>query len=246
MNSAVQVWSPDDWEIFALSLLHSRHGPLHVHKIPAAHKGDLGIDYYCTADAVAYQCYAVQEPVDIVMRAERQKKKITADTAKLVSNAVEISKLFMSIPIRHWILVAPLHDSKDVNLHCAKKTSELRASKCPHLDEQFEVGIHDQRSFSPAAVHAGMLASSTITLDVPHPTAEQLDHWQIGSQDLLANATHKLAKRTGPKSIKEAVAEAATLFLEGKSILEALRSSSPDLHEKIISENVLGHRHSAT
>jgi hypothetical protein len=84
-------------------LLHSRRGPLQVHKIPAAHKGDLGIDYYCTSNAVAYQCYAVQEPVDIVMRAERQKRKITTDTAKLVLNAAEISKLFMGIPIRHWI-----------------------------------------------------------------------------------------------------------------------------------------------
>jgi len=45
-----------------------------------------GIDYYCTAEAVAYQCYAVQEPIDISVRADRQKKKITTDTTKIVSN----------------------------------------------------------------------------------------------------------------------------------------------------------------
>jgi len=99
---------------------------LNVLKIPAAHKGDFGIDYYCTTEAVAYQCYSVLEPIDISTRAERQKKKITTDTGKIVTNAKEVSKLFMGIPIKHSILLTPLHDSKEVNLHCAKKTVDIR------------------------------------------------------------------------------------------------------------------------
>lgn len=83
MLSAVQVWNPDDWELFAQTLIHGRHGPLNVQIITAAHKGDYGIDYYCTIEAVSYQCYAVQEPVDISVRSERQKKKITTDIGKL-------------------------------------------------------------------------------------------------------------------------------------------------------------------
>jgi hypothetical protein len=124
--TAIQVWNPDDWEALALSLLQSRHGALNVHKIPAAHKGDLGIDYYCTSEAVAYQCYAVVEPIDIATRAERQKKKITADTKKLIKNNAEVKKLFLGKPVKHWRLLVPLHDSKDVNLHCASKTTEIQ------------------------------------------------------------------------------------------------------------------------
>jgi hypothetical protein len=202
---AVQVWNPDDWEIFALSLLQSRHGALNVHKIPAAHKGDFGIDYYCTSHAVAYQCYAVREPIDIATRADRQKKKITTDTNKLISNASEISKLFIGVPIKHWILLAPMHDSKGVNLHCAKKTLEIRELKCAHLDGHFEVGIHDQEFFAADAVAAGISALTTVTLDVPEPTSKEISQWQAGSPDLLANATHKLMKRSGPKGIQEAV-----------------------------------------
>ncbi len=130
--SAVQIWNPDDWEAFALCLLQSRHGALKVHKIPAAHKGDFGIDYYCTAEAVAYQCYAVQEPIDIATRSVRQQKKITTDIGKLLLNLGEVSKLFLGSPIKHWILLAPKHDSKEVNLHCSKKTLEVRAHKCVH------------------------------------------------------------------------------------------------------------------
>jgi hypothetical protein len=206
---------------------------LNVHKIPAAHKGDFGIDYYCTSEAVAYQCYAVQEPVDISTRAVRQKKKITTDTGKIISNANDVSKLFMGVPIKHWILLTPTHDSKDVNLHCSKKTIEIRGQNCSHLDAHFEIGIHDQKSFPADAVAAGMSALIKVTLDVPLPTAEEMMNWQVGSPSLLANATHKLAKRAGHK-VQETVAEAVRSFLQGNAILDALRSSAPDLHEKVI------------
>ncbi|QWG23225.1 hypothetical protein KMZ93_25370 [Bradyrhizobium sediminis] len=242
MVSAVQVWNPDDWEVFALSLLQSRHGALDVHKIPAAHKGDFGIDYYCTTQAVAYQCYVAQEPIDIVTRADRQKKKITTDIGKIVSNASEVSKLFMGVPIKHWILLTPVHDSKDVNLHCAKKTLEIRKLNCAHLDGHFEIDIHDQKSFPVAAVAAGISALTKVTLDVPHPTAQEMTLWQAGSPSLLANATHKLMKRAGPDKIQEVVAEAVRSFLQGNAILDALRSTAPDLHERVIASVALRSR----
>jgi hypothetical protein len=233
--NAVQVWNSDEWELFSFSLLQNRHGPLNVQKIPAAHKGDYGIDYYCTKDAVAYQCYSVEEPVDIVTRAERQKRKITKDLAKVIANHLEIAKLFLGVPIKHWILVAPLHDSKEVNLHCAKKTGDLRNEKCSALDALFEVAIYDPHSFPTDAVAAGMSALSTVKLAIPSPTQEELDTWAAGSSDLLANATHKLKKRTGIGQVQEAVAEAIKAFLQGNALLDALRTGSPDLHEKVMS-----------
>jgi hypothetical protein len=235
MINAVQVWNPDDWELFSLSLLQNRHGPLNVQKIPAAHKGDYGIDYYCTKDAVAYQCYSVEEPVDIATRAERQKRKITTDLAKVLANHLEIGKLFLGAPIKHWILLAPLHDSKAVNLHCAKKTGDLRNAKCCGLDALFEVAIHDPSSFPTDAVVAGMSSLSTVKLAIPGPSQEELDTWAAGSSDLLANATQKLKKRTGLDQVQAAVAEVIRAFLQGNAMLDALRTGSPDLHEKVMS-----------
>lgn len=231
--SAVHVWSPDDWESFALSLLQIRHGVLNVHKIPAAHKGDLGIDFYCTDAVVAYQCYVAQEPINIATRADRQKKKITTDIKKIVDRASDVSKLFLGQPIKHWILLTPIHDSKDVNLHCSNKTVEIRQKKCPHLHAEFEIGIHDQKSFGAAAIVAGMTALATVNLCVGAPTTEELIAWEAGSPDLLANAKHKLLKRTGQDGVEEAVADAVKFFLQGNAMLDALRSSAPDLHEKI-------------
>ena len=233
MISAVQVWSPDDWENFALGLLQTRHGALRVNKIPAAHKGDLGVDFYCIEQAVAYQCYAVQEPVDILTRADRQKKKITTDLNKIVSKPDEIAKLFLGKPVKHWVLLTPLHDTKDLNLHCSKKTLEVRAAKCKHLDDSFEVTIHDQTSFPGSAVTAGMASLATVQLSIPEPTNEEMRQWSVGSPNLLANATHKLAKRAGSADVQESVADIVRSFLQGNALLDALRFGAPDLHEKV-------------
>lgn len=235
MLNAVQIWNPDEWELFALCLLQGRHGPLNVQKIPAAHKGDYGIDYYCTKDSVAYQCYAVEEPVDIATRAERQKKKITVDVAKLIANHVEVGKMFHGAPIKHWVLIAPLHDSKEVNLHCAKKTKDLRAAGCATLDPVIEVMIHDTSAFPNDAVTMGMSALSKVRLSIPAPSQGELDNWAAGSSDLLANATHKLKKRATADQLDDAVAGAVRSFLQGNALLDALRSSAPDLHEKVVS-----------
>ncbi len=232
MVKAIQQWNPDDWESFSQSLLQSRHGILNVHRIPATHQGDFGIDFYCTSDGVIYQCYAAEEPLDIGVRATRQKTKITTDLQKIVKSALEVSKLFLGEPVKKWILLVPVHDSKDVNLHCAKKTREIRDLKLPHIDASFEVCVHDQDSFPSIAISAAMSAQTSISLNVQAPTQKELDEWQAGSPDLFLNATKKLSKRA-PDTALQAAVDGVELFLRGNALVDALRSSAPDLHEKV-------------
>lgn len=234
MVNVVQQWNPDDWESFALSLLQARHGSLNVQKVPATHLGDFGIDFYCVQEAVIYQCFAVEEPVDVTVRAARQKSKITTDLKKAMDGATEVSKLFLGTPVKKWILLVPLHDSKDVNLHCAKKTQDARSASLPHFDPQFEVCIHDQGVFPGGALSAAMSALTNVSLSVQAPSKQELDDWQAGSPNLLANATKKLVKRTGPEGVQDAVVNGVELFLKGNALVDALRSSAPDLHEKVI------------
>lgn len=231
---SIQIWNPDDWELFAYGLLQQRHGALNVHKIPAAHKGDFGLDYYCLKDSVAYQCYAVDEPIDIATRASRQSKKITTDLRKLVNNSVNIAKIFLGAPIKHWILLAPNHDSKEVNLHCSKKTGDVRKLGCVALDTAFEVGVQDLTSFPNSAVAIGMSGLANVKLSVPAPSQQELDNWVAGSSNLLANAEKKLQKRVAPSMVQGAVAETTKSFLEGNAHLDALRSHAPDLHEQVV------------
>lgn len=228
----VQQWNPDDWESYALSLLHSRHGALSVQRVPATHQGDLGIDFYCIADCVIYQCYAVEEPVDVATRAQRQKDKITTDLKKVIDGAADVAKLFLGEPVKRWVLLAPLHNSKEVNLHCAKKTKEARELNLPQLHADFEVCVHDQDSF-PGAIAAAMSTVTNVRIKVEPPTQQELDAWKAGSANLLANATAKLLKRAPPEDIQDVVVNCVEAFLSGDALVDALRSSAPDLHEKV-------------
>lgn len=231
----VHQWDPDDWEAFSHSLLHARHGVLNVHKIPATHNGDLGIDYYCLGDLVIYQCYAVEEPVDITTRADRQKVKITTDLKTLIDGAAEVSKLLLNQKLRKWVLLVPFHNSKEVNLHCAKKTKDLRSLNLPLLDPEFEVCIQDQSHFPGKAVQDAMAGHANLSLNVEPPTPEEVKNWQAGSMDLLTNATVKLGKRVGGAAVHTAVAQGVEAFLRSNTLIDALRSNAPDLHEKVTS-----------
>lgn len=232
--NAIHQWNPDEWEMFALSLLQHRHGSLNVHKIPAAHKGDLGVDFYCLAQAVIYQCFAVVEPIDIATRADRQKTKITVDLKKIVAGAPTVSQLFVGKPVKKWVLLVPNHDSKEVNLHCSKKTSEIRGLNLSVFDPEFEVGVQDQDYFPGASLQIAISAISTVALSVQTPSESDLSAWKEGSPDLLATATKKLIKRTGPDGVQAAVTNAVQSFLQANALMDFLRSSAPDIHEKVI------------
>ena len=167
------------------------------------------------------------------MRADRQKNKMTTDLAKLVKGAADVSKLMLDQKLKSWVLLVPNHDSKDLNLHCAKKTSDLRKLGLPLLDENFEVCIQDQTHFPGRAVQDAMGGLTNLSLSVAAPSKEELEDWEAGSADLVANATVKLGKRASGPALGEVVAQGIEAFLRGNGLIDALRSNAPDMHEKV-------------
>src|SRR3546814_8969287 len=107
----------------------------------------------------------------------------------------DLSKLLLSKPLKKWFLLVPVQDRKDVNMHCAKKTAELRGMDLALLDPDFEVCVHDQKQFPGKALHDAMSDMASLSLSVDTPSQEELANCEAGSPDLLANATVKLAKR---------------------------------------------------
>ena len=230
-----ECWDPNDWELHAFGLLQDRHGPVNVMKVPARHKGDFGLDYYCLCDRVAYQCYAVQEPCEVADRAEKQKAKITTDLRKFRTRR-ELVRLFAGTKLNRWILIVPIHDSAQVNLHLTAKSSEVRASGLPYVAGDFEVLIHDLDCFDADSREARALQRRLITL-LPQPaTLEQVQSWAQASNPLVTALSEKLAKRLGshdPSRLDQDVNESIGWFLERENALESLRQDAPQLHEAL-------------
>jgi hypothetical protein len=236
MPESYEFWEPNEWEEYACRLLHDRHGPINVMKVPARHKGDFGIDYYCLMHRVAYQCYAVQEPCEVADRADKQKAKITTDLAKFCSRN-EIERLFSGTKVSRWILLVPIHDSAQVNLHLTAKTAEVRQKGLSYVADDFEVLIHDFDCFDPASREARAAQRLIVSVPVQQPTQSDIESWAHASNPLVSNLSTKLGKRlgmTGSIQLEQEVQKAIGWFLEKENTLDSVRRVAPQLHEALL------------
>lgn len=233
-----EFWDPTEWELAIHGLLQDRDGVFDILKVPARHKGDLGLDYYCLAKQVVYQCYAVQEPCEVKVRAEKQQAKITTDLKKFVKNATKLKKLFGDVKVRNWVLVVPIHDSVEVNGHLTKKTDDIKKLKLTYVTNDFQVLIHDLETFDRQSREQRLLQRKQIQIPSKAPTMQEVEAWRSGYSGLSKNLMEKLSKRVGnqdPALLEQSVQQAVGWFLERDNILETLRTDAPDLYETLFS-----------
>lgn len=232
-----EFWDPNDWELHVFGLLQDRHGALNVMKVPARHRGDHGLDYYCLSDRVTYQCYAVQEPCEVADRADKQKAKITTDLKKFCTKTAELKALFGATQINRWVLLVPLHDSSQVNIHLTAKSAEVKGLGLPYVAQDFEALVHDLASFDTGSREARALQRRSISLPPQPPTQQEIEDWTQASNPLVTTLEGKLRKRVGAHDLAQldaAVQEAVGWFLERENALEALRLTAPQLHEALV------------
>jgi hypothetical protein len=235
MTTVIESWDGDEWETHVGRLLQDRHGAVNLQKVPAKHSGDGGLDYYCTSEAVVYQCYAVEEPIDVATRASKQKTKITTDIGKLCKVGGVAAKLFKSNPVSRWILAVPKHDSQEVNSHAAAKAEQVRKMDLAHIAPDFEILIHDRDDFDEDSwkIRAGLRAK--LRPVISPATDQDVADIETSSVDLIGNLRRKLAKRTkAAADLEDDVDIALRSFIEYQSALDFLRANAPDAHEEIV------------
>lgn len=235
MTTTIETWDGDDWENHVGRLLQDRHGATNVQKVPAKHFGDGGLDYYCTSETVVYQCYAVQEPVDIATRALKQKTKITTDIGKLCKADGLAAKLFKSKPVSRWILAVPKHDSQEVNSHAAIKAEEVRSMGLAHIAPDFEILIHDRDDFDEDSWRRRAGLRARLRPVITAATDQDVANIETSSVDLVDNLRRKLAKRTkAADDLEDDVDIALRSFIEYQNALDFLRANAPEAHEEIV------------
>lgn len=234
MTASIDFWAGEDWEAHVLGLLQDEHGAENVQKVPAKHRGDSGLDYFCLAKRIVYQCYAVEEPVGIDIRADKQKTKITTDIGKFCDLTKGAAEIFKNYKIRRWILVVPSHDSKEVNKHAMKKMEEVLAKDLPHVATDFQIVIHDRRDFSDESWVRRAQLRSRIRPLVPDPTDEEFRAVMAGDQSVIRNLRTKLKLRFSEEfEMEEAVDDALRLSIKSDNAVEALRTLAPEAYEDI-------------
>jgi len=230
----IDAWDGNEWEAHVLRLIQDQYGPENVQKVPAKHKGDCGLDYFCLDKLVVYQCYAVEEPVDIAVRATKQKSKITTDIRKFCDTSKGAAEMFDGYKIKRWILAVPTHDSREVVEHALKKTAEVIKKTLSYVDPGFQILIHDKNDFDQASWDRRVQLRNRIRPLVTVPTTAQIAEMADGNQDLTDNLRKKLGKRfDNDGELDEAIDGALRVFLESQNAVSQLRNLAPDAYEEI-------------
>lgn len=174
MHSDIHYWDDNEWEDYVLRLLQDMHGPENIQPVPAKHKGDCGIDYFCVNKSIVYQCYACETPITVAARAEKQRDKITVDIGKFCDPKRGAQAVLRSHKIKRWILVVPVHDSRDVVAHASRKAEEVRQKNLPHVDIDFEILVHDLTVFDPQSLSRRNALRARIKANFDMPTADDV------------------------------------------------------------------------
>ncbi|WP_417683966.1 hypothetical protein [Roseibium sp.] len=230
----IDAWDGDEWEAHVLRLIQDQFGPENVQKVPAKHKGDCGLDYFCLDKHVVYQCYAVEEPVDIAVRATKQKSKITTDINKFCDTSKGAARMFDGYRIKRWILAVPTHDSRDVVQHALKKTTEVIQKNLAYVDPGFQILVHDKDDFDQASWDRRILLRKRIRPLVTIPTESEVAKMADSNQNLTENLRKKLGVRfENDSELEDAIDDALRVFLECQNAVSQLRNLAPDAYEEI-------------
>lgn len=235
MTGDVEIWDGKEWEAHVLHLIQFEYGAHNVQKVPAKHKGDAGLDYFCLDKPLVYQCYAVEEPVDVATRADKQKSKMTADINKFCDLNGGAAVIFKHRKITRWILAVPLHESKEVVSHAAKKAAEVKAKKLAYVDDDFQILIQDRESFDPETWSRRMALRKRIRPVVFEPTDAEVAAVSRGDQSLADNLRAKLGTRLSDSGdLEEAVDDALRVFVQSENAKDVLRSMAPEAYEDVV------------
>lgn len=235
MAGEPDIWDGDEWEGHVLHLLQAEHGAHNVQKVPAKHLGDCGLDFICLKHQLVYQCYAVQGPVDVAVRADKQKSKITTDIKKFSDLNGGAAAILKDQTIKRWILAVPLHDSKAVVEHAIKKAAEVRAKNLPYVDVDFQIIIQDRETFDADTWNHRMLLRRRIRPAVLEPTDDEIAVVSDGDQTLADNLRTKMAKRVSdPGELEDVVDDLLRVFVHSENAKDALRYMAPDAYEDVV------------
>lgn len=230
----IEAWDGKEWEAHVLRLLQDQYGHENVQKVPAKHKGDCGLDYFCLNRLVVYQCYAVEEPIGVADRATKQKSKITTDIGKFCDIEKGAAEMFAGYGIKRWILAVPVNDSKEVIQHALKKTAEVINKKLPYVDPGFQILVHDKDDFDDASWDRRVQLRDRIRPEIVEPTSEDVAELAESNRNLTGNLRRKLETRFDHiGELDDAIDDALRVFMESQIAVSQLRNMAPEAFEQV-------------
>lgn len=218
------------------------HYQVGVQLIPDRTNGDGGLEAYVSNDGIAFQCYAPQDPLTIEQQTSGQKRKVTADTQKLIDRSAKTVKLIgKGNQIREWVLLTPSFDDKSLLEHVNQRAEEIRQVAEDHdwCHDDFRISVHTDRLFAAelAALSASKQGLFGI-IDSPVASAATNDPASTGDQSFEQALRDKLevdpSLRANPKRLEQYIKQTLAAYVGGAVQLDRLARDAPTAHRTIL------------
>jgi len=232
------IWLGDEWQTYCDGLFREKHGSTGYVRVPDRDRGDLGMEgYSIDGSGTIYQCYAT-EATDVGKRFEKQRDKITRDLGKLVAKKDRVAKLLGSHAMTCWVLMVPVHDSKELVIHARAKEEEIRKEDLSFLADGFTVLIWTDGDF--AKERAALDRAGVATIPPPKSltdddVSESVAAMKEAAGQKIEEMSAKL-RRAGTPDVLSARERLLRQVVEADNIREHLRREFPTTSELVLTE----------
>ncbi len=228
-------WQEKDWERYVNELLSTHHAIFGGSYQPVPDLGgDGGLEGFTSDTGEAYQSYADQNSKNNEERTRKQKRKIREDLEKLDANSDFWKAMLGDTVLKHWTLIVPNRDDKEVVKYAKAKARQLAKKGLPFIDPSFFADVKTAEDFPVAQTYV-----RTKTLprsDSANVTDEHVAAFQQAQPEFIKHLTRKLIT-VSPSAANESINRQLDLWLKwhlkSANLLDGLLHSFPTLWEML-------------
>jgi len=234
MTTCYAKWDGDDWQQHINSLLGLRFPPGTYQPIPDRAGGDYGLEGF-SADGVAFQCYAAEEPLSVEELTNKQRDKITRDIRKLWENHRNLAGILGPVRIHTWVLMVPRYSDKHILVHAETKAEEVRAKQLAIVTSNFRISVQDDSMFDAQKKSLMDGALRNIPLEVPAVATDDVSIWTTAHTSWVETLDQKLRKLRKPQERTDRLkAQMVKHFMEGQNAIQYFHANYPLVAEKVL------------
>ena len=231
----------DAWENLCNSCYRMHYDKEHYTEIPAAYKGDAGIEGFVT------QCYAPSKSLSDNELYNHLRNKMTTDIGKLQKKAYHDRLKALGVPLIHeWHFVVPYYKDSRIIEHAESKRQEILAAKkatpqnYDHIADDFRILIKCADNFRVeiTRIIRNTLTDVKLNFAILHTATPD---WENCSSEKVENIKRKVKAIMGVidesnrADYEDVVNTYVQSYIRGIEILQKLRTSFAEVYEDIFS-----------
>ena len=231
----------DAWEDLCVRCYRMKYQGQHYVAIPAAHKGDAGVEGY-TRNGIVHQCYCPERSYSDNELYDHQRDKLSTDIKKLLENGSRMKTL--GIPTIHeWHFNIPEYKDSRILAHATAKQEEVLSEKSKnpsafsHIADDFQVVIKIAEDLAPeiSNILRTTITNNRLNLAVQHTTSPdwtQCDSAKVENIRRKIKAVMHVDDDSDP-ALNKVIGLYVDYYISGMENMANLRISFPEIYEDL-------------